>query len=82
MIFLFSTVNSKMSRNMCKLCHKVRNSHFYPMKVQISSISKVFFLIEIFILILGFQKRTASIRLLKNTLGLYVFKNLKQETQI
>ena len=41
--FLFSTVNSKMSRNMCKFHPKVRNGHFYPMKFQISSISKLFF---------------------------------------
>ena len=27
-----------LSRNLCKLCHKVRNYHFYPIKVQILSI--------------------------------------------
>ena len=40
--FFVFTVNSQMSKNMCKLRHKVCNGHFYPMKVQISSISKLF----------------------------------------
>ena len=52
-----------MPKNMRKLRHKVRNGHFYPMKVQISSISKVFFQIKILIFILDFQKHIASIRL-------------------
>ena len=66
--FLFSIVHSKMSRNKCKLRHKLGKSHFYPMKVQISNISKLFFLlIKVLVSILGFQKRLASIRLKKYT---------------
>ena len=30
MLFLFSILHSKMSRNMCKLCHKVRNGQNLP----------------------------------------------------
>ena len=56
-IVLFSTVNSEMSRNMYKMCHKVCNGHFYPMKVHISSILNFFLQIKVLILILGFEKR-------------------------
>ena len=31
-LLLFSTLNSKMSRNMCKLCHKVRKVQNLPHK--------------------------------------------------
>ena len=48
-IFLFPIVNSKMPRDMCTFRHKVRNGHFYPMKVQILSISKRFFQIKLLI---------------------------------
>ena len=44
---------NKMSRNMCKLHYKVCNSHFYPMKVQISSISNLGFQIKFLLYILG-----------------------------
>ena len=61
---------------MCKLRHKVRNGHLYPMKVQISSISKRF----------DFNFRLSKTYSfnpsLKNTLGLYIFKSLRQETKI
>ena len=66
-----------MSRNMCKLCHKVHNGHFYHIKVQMSRI-----------IILGFHfflrlSKTYSINpYLKNTLGLYIFERLRQETKI
>ena len=30
----FSTINSKMPKNMCKLRHKVHNGHFYPHESQ------------------------------------------------
>ena len=63
--FCFSTVNSKMSRNVCKLRHKVSNGHFYAMKVQISSIFNLGFPIKFLLFILGFQKHIVSIRLLK-----------------
>ena len=33
--FLFSTLNSKMSRDMFKLCHKVLTAKIYPINVQI-----------------------------------------------
>ena len=45
--FLLSTVNSTMSKNMCKLHHKVRNGNFYPMHVHISSISNLDFKIKL-----------------------------------
>ena len=62
-----------MSRNMCKLCHKVRNGHFYPMKVQVSSISKVFSNKNLdfnFRLLKTYSFNPS----LKNTLRLYVLK--------
>ena len=61
MFFLFSTRDSKMSRNMSKLRHKVRKGHFYPMEVQISSISNLGFQIKFLLFSLGFQKHKASI---------------------
>ena len=51
-----------MCRNMCKMRHKVRNGHFYPIKVQISSILKKF-QIKVLIWNFDFQKQIASIRL-------------------
>ena len=59
---LFSILDSKMSRNMCKLRLKVRNGQTYTLEVQILSISKPFFQIQILLFILGFQKLIASIR--------------------
>ena len=56
---LFSNLNSKMSRNMCKLQHKVRNGHFYPMEVQISSIFNLGFKIKFVLFRLGLQKHIA-----------------------
>ena len=52
-----------MSRNMCKFRHKVRNGHFYPMEVQISSISNLSFKLNFLFFSLDFQKHIASIRL-------------------
>ena len=62
-IFWFSILSSKMSINMCELRHKVCNGQIYPLEVQISSISEHFFQIKMLLLILGFQKHIALIRL-------------------
>ena len=50
-----------MSINMRKMRHKVRNGHFYPMKVQISDILIFFLQIKVLIWIFDFQKCIASI---------------------
>ena len=67
-LFLFSTVKSKMSRNLWKLRHKVRNGHESPNLKHFQSV----FSNKILLLILGFQKHIASIHLKKIHLG-YTF---------
>ena len=61
--------------------HKARNGHVYAMKVQISIFSKLFSNLSF-----DFNfwlSQTYSFNLsLKNTLGLYVFKSLRQERKI
>ena len=78
-IFFFSTKKSKMPRNMCKLRYKVRNGHFHPMKVQISSISKVFFKLN-FWFNFRLSKTYSFNPSLKNRL--YVFESLRQVKKI
>ena len=79
--FLFYTINSKRPRNIYNLRHKERNGHFYPMKVQISSISKVFFQLK-FLFNFRLSKTYGFNPSLKNMLGLYDFKSLRQVTKI
>ena len=76
--FLFSTLNSRMSRNMCKLDHKVRKVQSLPhaspnFKHFQSGFSNRNFGFDLRLL------KTYSINpSLKNTLWLYVFKSLRQ----
>ena len=80
-IFFFSIPSSKVSRNTCKLSHKVRNGQIYPLEVQILSISKKNFKLK---LAFNFRlSKTYSFNpSLKSTLVLYVFERLWQETKI
>ena len=68
-----------MSRNMCKLCHKVRNGQIYPLKVQISSIKQN--LNFNFSLNFRLSKTYSFNPSLKSALGLYGFESLRQETK-
>ena len=71
---------------MCKLRQQVRNGHFSPMnfmmKDQISNISNLGVQTKFLLFILGLQKHIASIRLYKNTTGLYIFESFRRETKI
>ena len=81
-LVLFSTVNSKMSRNMCKLRLKVRIGHFYPHWSPNFKHFQLGFSNKILLYILGFQKHIASIRLSKCTKALNFFESFRQETKI
>ena len=67
---------------MCKFRHKVRNCYFYPIKVQISSISKLFFSNSSFDFNFRISKKYSFNPSLKNTLWLYIFESLRHETKI
>ena len=78
-LLLLSIPSSKMSRNMFKLCHKVRNGQIYPLEVQAF---QNFYLNSNFAFNFRLSKIYSFNPFLKSTLGLYVFESIWQETKI
>ena len=77
--FLFSSLNSKKSRNMCNLRHKVRNGYFYPHGSPNFKIFQSMFSNTIFAFHFRPSKTYSLNPCFKKILGLYVLKALNKK---
>ena len=78
-IFLISTLNLKISRNMSKLCHKVCNGQNLSDKSPNFKHFQSGFFSQIIAFHFRLSKAYSIKQSLKNTLGQYIFESQKQE---